>query len=322
MSDRAPLLPVPRLRGREYQSADQRGDVARVTSTRKTSLFQIHGAVFLFGLAGLFGKLVSLPPTVIVLGRVIFATLFLGIVLVYRGQSARLRNRRDAFVLAASGLLLAIHWVAFFQSVQVSTVAIALLTFSTFPVFVTFLEPVFFGESIAGPDVIVALVSFLGVALVIPSFDLSSNLTQGALWGVASGFTFAILSILNRKYVQTYSSLVIAFYQDGVAIVVLLPFLLIAKPAFSPRDILLLAFLGIVCTGIAHTVFISGLSKLRAQTASIIATLEPVYGVILSIVLLGEIPTMRVILGGMIILGAAYYATARSGAVAGGDESN
>jgi len=294
--------------------------VAGLTSARKTSLLQIHGAVFLFGLAGLFGKLVSLPPTVIVLGRVVFATLFLSMVLAYRRQSVRLKNRRDAAMLAALGVLLAIHWVTFFQSVQVSTVAIGLLTFSTFPVFVTFLEPLFFAESIAGPDVIVALVSFVGVALVIPSFDLGSNLTQGALWGVASGFTFAILSILNRRYVQTYSSLVIAFFQDGVAIVALFPFVLIAQPAFTLKDILLLAFLGVVCTGIAHTVFISGLVNVRAQTASIIASLEPVYGVVLSIFILGEIPTARVILGGAIILGAATYATSRSGAAAVGDE--
>jgi drug/metabolite transporter (DMT)-like permease len=293
-----------------------------VRSVRQSNLLQIHGAVFLFGLAGLFGKLVSLPATVIVLGRVVFATLFLGVVLAYRRRGVRLKNRQDLATLVALGVLLAIHWFAFFQSVQVSTVAIGLLTFSTFPVFVTFLEPLFFSERIARSDLLLALITFAGVGLVVPGFDLSSQLTQGALWGVASGFTFAVLSILNRRFVQSYSSLTIAFYQDGVAVIVLIPFLFVTQPTVSAKDVALLAFLGIVCTGIAHTMFISGLSKVRAQTASIIASLEPVYGVVLSAVFLGEIPTARVFLGGVIILGAAYYATLRSAPRAGEDELN
>jgi drug/metabolite transporter (DMT)-like permease len=296
--------------------------VAGLRAVRHSSLLQIHGAVFLFGLSGLFGKLVSLPPTVIVLGRVAFATLFLSAVLTDRRQGVRLRSWRDVASLAALGVILAVHWVTFFQSVQVSTVAIGLLTFSTFPVFVTFLEPVFFSEGIARSDVLLALIAVFGVGLVVPDFDISSQLTQGALWGVASGFLFAVLSILNRRFVQSYSSLSIALYQDGTAVIVLIPFLFVTKPVFSPQDIALLAFLGIVCTGIAHTMFISGLSNVKARTASIIATLEPVYGVALSAVLLGEIPTARVVLGGVIILGAAYYATLRSAPAAGGAESN
>ena len=293
--------------------------MAGLRSSRRFSLLQIHSAVFLFGLAGLFGKLISLPPTVIVLGRVVFATLFLGLVLAYRRQSVRLDNRWDLAALVALGVLLALHWVTFFQSIQVSTVAIGLLTYSTFPVFVTFLEPLFFSEDITRSDVLLALITILGVGLVVPRFDLSSHLTQGALWGVASGLTFAILSILNRRYVQRYSSLTIALYQDGAAAVALLPFLFVIKPAVAAKDVALLAFLGVVCTGIAHTFFIGGLANVRAQTASIIASLEPVYGVALSAVLLGEIPTARVILGGLIILGAAYYASLRSERVISGD---
>ena len=77
------------------------------------------------------------------------------------------------------GVILAIHWTTFFKSIQVSTVAIGLLTFSTFPVFVTFLEPYFFKEKIKLSDVVIAIVTFLGVMLVIQKFELGNNLTQG-----------------------------------------------------------------------------------------------------------------------------------------------
>lgn len=285
---------------------------------KKKGLIHIHTAVLLFGLAGLFGKLVSLPPMIIVLGRVIFAAIFLFFVNSATKQDMKLKDRRDYAYLAILGLILAVHWVTFFLAIQMSTVAIGLLTFSTFPVFVTFIEPLFFKEKIRIHDILTAAVTFLGVALVIPGFEFSNALTQGALWGIVSGFTFAILSILNKKYVIRYSGLVISFYQDCAAAIVLLPFLFTVKPHFLLKDVLLLILLGIVFTGISHALFINGLSSVKAQTASIIASLEPVYGIIATALLIGEIPTLRMIAGGTVILGTAFYSTIISGSTDAG----
>ena len=278
---------------------------------RRKGLLEIHVAVLFFGLAGLFGKLVLLPSTIIVLGRVFFATIFLSLALLYSKQGIRLRQKQDYLYMALMGVILAVHWVTFFQAIQVSTVAIGLLTFSTFPVFVTFLEPFYFKERLELKDILVAFVAVIGVAFVIEEFEIRNRITQGALWGITSGFTFALLSIMNRKYVKEYSSIIVAFYQDLIATVVLLPFLFLTTPVFRLTDLLLLSILGVIFTGLAHTLFIKGLTSVKAQKASIIASLEPVYGIIAAILLLGAIPTLRVILGGLIILGAAFYATVK-----------
>jgi drug/metabolite transporter (DMT)-like permease len=274
-------------------------------------LLEIHIAVLFFGLAGLFGKLISLPSTIIVLGRVFFATIFLSLVLLYLKQGIKLKQKQDYFFMSLMGVILAVHWVTFFQAIQVSTVAIGLLTFSTFPVFATFLEPIFFRERVELKDILVAFVAVIGVALVIPGFEIRNSITQGALWGIASGFTFALLSVMNRKYVKEYSSIIVAFYQDSIATVVLFPFLFLAAPVFRLNDILLLSILGVIFTGLAHTLFIKGLASVKAQKASIIASLEPVYGIVAAILLLGAIPTLRVVFGGIIILGAAFYTTVK-----------
>lgn len=276
---------------------------------RNRSLIEIHGAVLLFGLAGLFGKVLTLSPMIIVLGRVFFASIFLGLVMGLLKQDFRLQNRRDYLVLVLMGVILAVHWSTFFLSIQMATVAIGLLTFSTFPVFVTFLEPWFFKEKIKRVDVIAALVTFVGVSLVVPSMELDSNLTQGALWGLVSGFTYAVLSMMNRKYVKSYASSVIAFYEQLTATVVLLPVLFIQRPVLGPIDIGLLMLLGIVFTGISHSLFINGLRHVKTQTAGIISTLEPVYGIIFAALLLQEIPTGRELLGGLVILGTVFYST-------------
>ena len=145
--------------------------------------------------------------------------------------------------------------------------------------------------------------------LVIPKFELGNNLTQGVMWGIVSGFTYAILSMLNRQFVKEYSSIVIAFYEQFIATIVLIPFLFLQKPVFSLKDILLLVLLGIVFTGICHSLFINGLKNIKTQTAGIISSLEPVYGIIFAAFLLREIPTLREILGGIIILSTVFYST-------------
>ncbi|WP_346889912.1 DMT family transporter [Clostridium sp. UBA1056] len=279
---------------------------------KNKSLLEIHIAVFLFGLSGLFGKLLSLPTMIIVLGRVFFSSVFLFIIMLYLKKDIKLKQQKHYFYLVILGVILAIHWSTFFKSIQMSTVAIGLLTFSTFPVFVTFLEPYFFKEQIKLSDIIIAIVTFLGVVLVIPKFELGNSLTQGVLWGILSGFTYAILSLLNRKYVKEYSSLVIAFYEQAVATIVLIPFLFLQKPVFQLNDILLLILLGTVFTGISHSFFINGLKNIKTQTAGIISSLEPVYGILFATFLLGEIPTLREILGGIIILGTVLYSTIKS----------
>ena len=279
---------------------------------RNKNLIQIHVAVFLFGLSGLFGKLLLFSPIIIVLGRVFFSSAFLFVVMVYLKKEIKLKKKKDYFYMVIMGVILAVHWSVFFKSIQVSTVAIGLLIFSTFPIFVTFLEPYFFKEKIRIQDIVIAIITLLGVSLVVPKFQLNDNLTEGVLWGILSSLSYAILSMLNRKYVKEYSSVVIAFYEQFIATLVLIPFLFLIKPIFKPVDILLLILLGIIFTAISHSLFINGLKTIKTQTAGIISSLEPMYGIIFALLIIGEVPTIREVLGGIIILGTAFYSTIKS----------
>jgi len=276
---------------------------------KRHGLVEIHIAVLLFGLAGLFGKFLSLPALVIVFGRTSFAALALSAILFCSKTQIRTKSIQDFSVLILLGIILAIHWTTFFHAIQISTVAVGLLTFSTFPVFVTFMEPYFFKENLRRFDMLTAGFVVLGLILVIPSLDFQNNITQGAFWGIISGFTFAVLSILNRKYVSTYPSMVIVWYQNWIATLTLLPFVFFEDLTLQATDFALLAVLGIFCTALAHVLFIKSLVHIKTQLASITACLEPVYGIIFAFVLLDEIPPMRTILGGCIILGTIAIAS-------------
>ena len=280
-------------------------------SDNKRGLLEAHFAVLLFGLAGLFGKWLSLHPMAISLGRVTFAVPFLLAVMGLRGERIRLSRRRDYVIFLLLGVILAVHWTSFFMAIQLSTVAVGLLTFSTFPVFVTFLEPWLLKSAFRLQDVVVALITMLGVSLVVPDFSLSNQVTFGALWGVLSGLTFALLSVLNKKYVAAYPSRQVSLYQFAASALVLAPAVMPLKPVLDFRALVLLVILGVIFTGVSHTLFISSMKRIRAQTASVIASLEPVYGILATVVLLGEVPGFREIIGGGIILSMAYWVSRR-----------
>ena len=275
----------------------------------RLSLLQIHLAVVLAGGAGLFAKFVTVNPSVITCARTFFGSIALAATAMLMKSSLRLRSFSDLLMLAFSGATLAVHWFAFFVSIQVSTVAIGLLAFSTFPLFVTFLEPLIFKEPLRRYDVITSIVVVAGLVLVTPEWDISHHLTQGLLWGIFGAFMFAVLSLLSRSYVRRYPTLTVSFYQQAFACLCILPFALQFEGPILMKDIAFLVVLGVVFTDLAQALAVASLRHLRVQTIGIAYGLEPVYGILFARLLLNEQPSTRTLLGGALIIMAVIAAS-------------
>jgi drug/metabolite transporter (DMT)-like permease len=275
------------------------------TGSHRLRLFELHSAALLFGLTGVFGKYIHASPLLIVFGRSAFASASLGVYLLFKRQ---LSLRVDA-MLIVSGLVLAVHWLTFFQSVQVSTVAVAVLTFSTSPVFSTLIEPWVFKERWRPASLIPVVLGLAGVFCMTPSFHLQDRVVLGAVWGTASGLSFSIYTMMNRLQVRRHSPQVLSFGQNTVAAVALVVLLPVYIQHVGVRELSLLATLGILCTAIGQSLYISSLRGVSAQLACIVSTLESPYGILFAVMLLGEIPTLRTIVGGVVILAAAVVAT-------------
>jgi drug/metabolite transporter (DMT)-like permease len=136
---------------------------------------------------------------------------------------------------------------------------------------------------------------------------------------VGAGLLFAILMLLNRRLVPVYGPVRLSFYLNLGASVVLLPFLPGAWVPLAPRDWGLLIVLGTGFTALSHTLFTGSLRRLKAQTAALIGALEPVYGILGAALLLGEVPTLRTLGGGALILGAVVWATVAAASGGGPD---
>lgn len=271
--------------------------------TPRTALGALHIGALMFGLTGVFGKLAAASPAVIVFGRAAFAVLALGFF-------ARLASATPWQQLAAgdwrrlllSGLLLAGHWVSFFIAVKVAGVAIATLGFASFPAFTVILEGLIFRERIRLNEIVLVALVSVGLVLVTPDFDLASQATTGLLWAVGSGLLFALLSLNNRASSGRVPAVQAALCQNVVVALCLLP---VAAPQLGQvqaMDWLWISLLGIFCTGLAHSLFVASLAVIKARTAAVVFALEPVYGITVAWLLFGENPTLRMLLGGALII--------------------
>ena len=274
----------------------------------KRALIYLNIAIVAFSFAGLFGKWIELPSFALTFGRVLFSSMTLALFMLATRQSFRIEGKKDALLLVLAGVIMTVHWWAVFQSIQMTTVAVGVITFSTFPLFLTFLEPAIKRERLNGRNVLIAVIIVIGVLITIPEFSLDNNMFKGIMIGMISPVAYSILTLLNKGLTAKYTGTLISFYEQATATLVLLPFVLGAHINPTMRDIGLLLIFGTVTTAFAHTLFISCLKHVPAQLAGICSSMETVYGILLALALLGEVPSMREIIGGIIVTVAVIYA--------------
>ena len=273
--------------------------------TPRTALGALHIGALMFGLTGVFGKLAAASAAVIVLGRAGFAVIALaGFAALSRRTRWYSLTLKDARSLLISGGLLAAHWVSFFVAVKVAGVAIATLGFASFPAFTVLLEGLIFRERIRFNEGVLVMLVSVGLILVTPSFDLASQATEGLLWAIASGLTFSLLSLNNRANAGRVPAVQAAMWQNAVVALCLLPFAAPQLSTVRPLDWLWIGLLGVLCTGVAHSLFVASLAVIKARTAAVVFALEPVYGITLAWLLFHETPTLRMLLGGALIIAA------------------
>lgn len=272
-----------------------------------SALAAAHGVAVLFGLTGILGALIRFDAVAITAGRAGFAaTALLVLALAQRRPLLQGLGPRRAGIVLASGFLLAVHWITFFMAVKVGGVAVATLGFASFPAFIALLDVVLFRERIGRAEGTMLALVTLGLVLVTPSFDVGDQGTVGLLWGLASGLSFAGLAICNRRGNRGMDAIQVAFWQNLVVALLVLPLLGLGlaggAAAIDWASWFWLAVLGVLCTGLAHTLFVKSLEALDARSAGMIIALEPVYAIACAWWLFGEEPSGRMLVGASLII--------------------
>jgi len=177
------------------------------------------------------------------------------------------------------------------------------------------LEGLLFRERIRRNEALLVLLVSLGLVLVTPAFDLASEATGGLLWALFSGLLFSLLSLTNRAGSGRLPAVQAALWQNLVVSLSLLAFAAPGLGAVAPVDWLWIGLLGIFCTGVAHSLFVASLAVIKARTAAVVFGMEPVYGIAVAWLVFAETPTVRMLLGGALII-LAIVLSSRLGASA------
>ena len=280
-------------------------------SQTKSAMMTLHFSVLLMGATGLFSQLIKLPACDITGYRTAIASVVLFAWLIWRERSIGLGSLRDYLRMFLLGVLLCIHWITFFHSMQVSSVAVGMISLYAYPVMTVFLEPWIKRIRLDWRDVISGVLVLVGIYLLVPEFDLTNTTTQGVLWGVLSALVFALRNLLLGHWFSGQSATRSMSYQVLIVALLMTPVMVFSRHEPTPHDWWLLIGLGIVFTAYTHTLLGSALRYLKAKTVGLVACLQPVYAVIYEILILQSYPDLTTLFGGAIIVAAAIYESVR-----------
>ncbi|MGU9858551.1 DMT family transporter [Pseudomonas sp. LF245] len=269
----------------------------------RTALTSAHITALLFGLTGIFGALIHASASVITFGRAAFALLALAVFAQLQDRALlRGLNLRKLSIYALSGLMLAAHWVTFFIAIKVGGVAVATLGFASFPAFITLLDMAVFRDRPHLAEALLLLLVTLGLVLVTPSFELANQGTVGLLWGLASGLSFALLAMTNRRATDGRNGVQVVFWQNATVAAIMAPFAVFDLVDLGAVDWTHLAILGVLCTAVSQALFVKSLKGLNARSAGMIISLEPVYAIACAWWLFHEAPSWRMLAGAALIV--------------------
>ena len=273
----------------------------------KRSLIEIHSATILLAFVGPFVKLIDLPSLDIVFGRSVFELITVIAIALILKINLKITKAKDLSFILLLGLIQAAQWYTFFESVKRSNVAIALVTLFTFPFFTAIAEPLFFREKFSLKNLISSAVIIVGIAFVSPDLKLTNTTNQAILWGLSSAVLVSAIFLISRRFVAIYHSVSLSFYKSLIAIIALIPLCSLSPLITLNANWLYLLLLGAVFTAIPYLLITHSLKELKASSVSTILSLEPIYGVIIALILLREVPQVNTIIGGVLVFGAVIW---------------
>ncbi len=281
-------------------------------SAVRAALIRMHAATVLFGISGIFGKLCQCSAIDLVWGRAVVAVAALGcICLIRRDPPWHGIAVRDLTGLAVSGILLTLHFVTFFMGIKLGGIAVGTLGFACFPAFTALFEAIAYRERPSARELqCIGMVS-IGLVCLTPSFSLADTATHGLLWGIVSAAVYGLVAIANRHFAGGMSGMQTCWWQNTVIIICLLPFAATDVPGIAALDWLWIICLGLLCTALAYSLYVSSLTALKARQAAVIITLEPVYAIIAAWLLFNDAPGLGIFAGGALILGAVFRLSRR-----------
>jgi drug/metabolite transporter (DMT)-like permease len=285
-------------------------DVSPMPPSRK-ALLQIHFCVVIWGFTAILGKLISLPAFALVWWRMFLVVLALALVPAF-WRGLRQMNLRTRCIFACIGVVVALHWVSFYAAIKLANASVAATCMGVAPIIMAVIEPWITSKRFDPRELLIGVAAIPGVMLVVGGTPHGMRL--GIAVGILSAFLVAVFGSLNKRYVEAGEPLAVTGLElaAGTAFLTVLALAFggeaVRLPIPEGHDAVLLLVLSIGCTLLPFALSLVALRKLSAFSAQLAVSLEPVYAVVLAMLLLGEQRELglQFYAGLVIILGSVF----------------
>ena len=270
------------------------------------SYLHLHVIVFIWGFTAILGKLISLEALDLVWYRMLFASVIMTFVVLLSKEKVKVPfNVLIGFIV--SGIIIAAHWLTFYQAIKVSNISITLACLSTGAFFASILEPIFYKRKVIWYELLFGVIVVVGLGII---FNVETKYTTGIYLAVTSAFLSALFSVINGKYAKEYNPNIISLYELSSGVFFISIYLFFAgsfTPAFfaiSVNDLIWLFLLSSICTAYAFSASVKVMKFLSPFTVMLTINLEPIYGIILALLIFkdGEEMTPLFYVGALVIL--------------------
>ena len=260
---------------------------------KTATLLLLHLAVFLAGWTGIFGRMISLSGFPLVWIRVLISVPSLILLMAVSGKLHKVPSK-SFWPIACCGIILALHWVAFYASIQASNVSVGVACIATSCFFTTIFNPLINRKKFS---VVEALISFIAIAGVLLIFSLDVRYRLGIALGLLSAALYSVFSILNKNVGRSTGQdsgtmLLCELVGGAVFLSMVMPFYPMIFPgeSIAPQgsDIVWLIILGSILTVIPFFLQLHALKRLSAFTVNLTYNLEPVYSIFFAALIFGE----------------------------------
>lgn len=262
--------------------------------------------------SGVLGRYIDLSPEAIILFRAIFAGIFIYIFCRIKKINLKIATKKDRHSFAVSGFFMAAHWVTYFYALKLSNVAIGMLSMFTFPVITALLEPFFTKEKLNLSHVFLAFLVLIGVYMLVPEFSTENDQLKGILFGIFSALCYSLRNLTLKKHVKDYNGSMLMLHQMIIVSVLLFPVLFFSDFSNLESQLPLLLLVALLTTAIGHTMLVNSLQHFSVSTASIISSVQPIFGIIIAYIFVNEIPSFNTYIGGSLILLTVVIESIRS----------
>lgn len=272
---------------------------------------KLISVMVLWGSIGLFTRYIALSPIQLAFSRAVLAALMLLLINGRRHWSEILSNKGSVLSYGLSGALIGVAWVALFYGYTHTSIASAVIIYNMCPVYVMLAAPLVLKEKRSRVQTAVVVLSLIGLVLIVGVPSLSSDDSMGKIMSGISGLLYAMIVLINRKIKVKLNSNTATAIQMVSASLVLLPFVvgsgfIESLSALNKEALIMTVILGIVHTGITYSLYFSTYHQMKSIDIVIYSYLEPLFGLLFSVVFLQESLSVIQILGGVLILGSTF----------------